>query len=110
MFLYFVSWAGGSKNFEDMIALESSHTDMVSGKAWWYLKEFLAMAGCFAVIYGFSYASVKLMDRFTKRNNKSIRERVLLVFFAVTAIWSMLTVFGVNDNLRYSYSVIFIAW
>lgn len=100
---------GLARCLEDMIALESSHTDMVSGKAWWYLKELLAMAGCFAAIYGFSYASVKLIDRLAKRNNNSIRERVLLVFFAITAIWSMLTVFFINDNLRYSYSVIFIA-
>lgn len=88
--------------FENMLALETSHSAGVLEKFLLYGKDAVIILAIFAVVYVISYGVCCLVVR---KKSKILTDMIFLLFILAV---SFLAVFNVQEHTRYGYSLVFL--
>lgn len=93
----------------NMLALETSHSMSMGARFWWYCKDLAQIVLVFAILYGISFAGIRLF--FLKKiSDKGVRNILTdAVFLIMSVILELYTVICWQDYVRYTYSIVFLA-
>ena len=110
LMFYSITWDEFLVFFENMLALETSHSAGLLEKFLAYLKDAVSIALVFAALYGISHVIIRVTNN--RKNKQQTKEtyRLLtdLLFYLLVLLLSFYTVIFWREHTRYGYTLSFL--